>query len=135
MFTNALSRLYSYMVSLFSEIFCTDRSFLKCDLFSYCWKPFSYLTNSCDFKLKRFFSKCDNCQNGLSLWEFQQIGGIEQSSKNSWLDCQCCLWSYYFIFRMHEKDTATDIKFDITMQMTLEHVLAQKSTKIPIAKA
>ena len=36
---------------------------------------------------------------------------------------------------MHEKDTATDIKFDITMQMTLEHVLAQKSTKIPIAKA
>ena len=30
------------------------------------------------------------------------------------------------LFRIHEKDTATEIKFDIVIQMTLVYVLAKR---------
>ena len=42
------------------------------------------------------------------------------------------IWSF-ILFRIHEKDTVTGLKLVIAIQMTLEHVLAQRykqSTKL-----
>ena len=45
--------------------------------------------------------------------------------KNPWVDCYCGLNSC-FLFRLHEKGRDKEMNFDITIQMKLEHVLAQR---------
>ena len=36
------------------------------------------------------------------------------------------LYLHLILFRIHEKDTGTEIKFDIVIQMTLVYVLAKR---------
>ena len=52
------------------------------------------------------------------------------SEKNWWKISEQILTVAYLhliLFRIHEKDTATEIKFDIVIQMTLVYVLTKRS--------
>ena len=85
----------------------------------YCWKPFRF--QEVKFSIKHISKRV----SVFSKWYiFVKVAANKSNQKSR--SILLCL-SSCFIFRTHERDTATEKEFDIAIQKTLDYVLPQRS--------
>ena len=94
-----------------------------CDTFTYSFFKIYHKI----VQLKQILSNLKYFQNGLSLWELEQICYRQENSLKNLEQIVTVAYIHFILFRLHERVIVTKMKYYISIQMVVEQVLTEKS--------